>query len=75
MSTISDLVNVEELKKREDFVLERGEVSFYCKDCEKIVKTDRLKPNGYTFICKICKWKNIVIWTYEWLKTTYKIKN
>jgi Zn finger protein HypA/HybF involved in hydrogenase expression len=75
MSVISDLVNIEEFEKKDNFVSNRWEVSFYCKDCKKIVETDRLKPNGYIFVCKICKWKNIAIWTEEWLKTHYKIKD
>lgn len=74
MPVISDLVNVEELKERDYFNEERGDVSFYCKDCEKIVETDRPKPNAYIFICKICGGKNVAIWTREWLKTAYKIK-
>jgi len=75
MTVISDLVNVEELKEKDYFIEERGEVSFYCKDCKKIVETDRPKANAYIFICKICSWKNIAIWTKEWLKTAYKIKD
>jgi Zn finger protein HypA/HybF involved in hydrogenase expression len=75
MSIISDLVNIEEFEKKDDFKQERWKVSFYCKDCNKIVETDRLKSNAYIFVCKTCKRKNIVIWTYEWLKTTYKIKD
>jgi hypothetical protein len=74
MSIISDLVNIEEFEKKDNFVNDRWEVSFYCKDCKKLVETSRPKPNGYVFVCKICKWKNIAIWTREWLKTNYKIK-
>ena len=75
MSKFSDLVNIEEFDKREYFSQERWEISFYCKDCKKIVETDRKNPDGYEFICKVCWWKNIAIWTLEWLKTNYKIKD
>lgn len=70
-----DLINIDELwDKRENFVQERGDVSFFCKDCQKIVETDRINPKWYSFKCKLCSWKNIAIWTLEWLKANYKIK-
>jgi Zn finger protein HypA/HybF involved in hydrogenase expression len=74
MSTFSDLVNIEEFDKRDYFSQERWEVSFYCKDCKKIVETNRPDPNWYKFICNICSWTNIAIWTQEGLKSNYKIK-
>ena len=75
MSNFWDLVNIEEFwNKREYFNPERWEVSFYCKDCKKLVEVDRPNPKWYTFICKICNWKNIAIGTEEWLKSNYKIK-
>lgn len=74
MSSFSDLVNIEEFDKRDNFKQDRWEVAFYCKDCRKIVETDRVNPNWYKFTCNICSWTNIVIWTHEWLKTNYKIK-
>lgn len=70
----TDLVNIEEFEKRENFNMERWDVSFYCKDCKKLVKTERPNPQWYTFLCKICEWKNIVIGTEEGLKSNYKIK-
>ena len=75
MSNFWDLVNIEEFwDKREDFNLERWDVSFYCKDCEELVETDRPNPKGFKFVCKKCQGENIVIWTLEWLKANYKIK-
>ncbi len=75
MSDYSDLINVEDLwDKREDFDPERGDVSFYCKDCECIVETERKNPRGYKFTCKKCSGKNIAIGTEKWLKTNYRIK-
>ncbi len=71
----NDLVNIDEFwQKKEEFKEERWDVAFYCKDCRKIVQTDRPNPNGYKFICKECGWLNIAIWTLEWLKSNYKIK-
>ncbi|MDD3646509.1 MAG: hypothetical protein PHH06_03800 [Candidatus Gracilibacteria bacterium] len=76
MSNFGDLVNIEEFgDKRENFNPERGDVAFYCKDCEAIVEVDRPNPKGYTFVCKKCKGKNIAIGTEEGLKTNYRIKN
>ncbi len=74
MSTYWDLVNIEEFDKKDYFKEERWSVSFYCKDCKKLVETDRPNKKWYTFICKECKWENIAIWTEEWLKTNYRIK-
>jgi len=70
----SDLINIDEFKKRETFSEERWDISFYCKDCKKIVETNRETPKWYVFLCKECSWKNISLWTCEWLKSNYKIK-
>lgn len=71
----NDLVNIDEFwQKKEEFKEERWDVAFYCKDCRKIVQTDRPNPNGYKFVCNECGWANIAIWTLEWLKSNYKIK-
>lgn len=75
MSNYWWLINVEELAdKRDYFVEERWEVSFYCKDCKQIVETHRPNPQWFTFVCKKCESENISIWTQEWLKTNYRIK-
>lgn len=75
MSDYSDLVNIEEFwEKRENFNLERGEVSFYCKDCAAIVETERKNPQGYKFECKVCSGNNIAIGTASGLKENYRIK-
>ncbi len=73
MSLFWDLVNIEEFDKRDYFPEERWEVAFYCKDCKKIVETDRPDKNGYVFICKNCEGKNIAIWTEAGLKSNYKL--
>lgn len=74
MSNFWDLINIDEIEKRKTFIQDRWNVTFYCKDCQSIVETDRPKSNWYTFICKKCKSKNISIWTEEWIKEKYKIK-
>ncbi len=75
MSIFSDLVNIEEFDKKDYFSQDRWEISFYCKDCKKIVETTRPNEQWYKFICNNCEWKNIAIWTKEWLITNYKIKS
>jgi len=75
MSNFWDLTNIEEFEKKDTFTEERWKVSFYCKDCQKIVETTRPKTNWYIFVCNECKSKNISVWTLEWLKERYKIKN
>ncbi|MDD4151422.1 MAG: hypothetical protein PHR68_02300 [Candidatus Gracilibacteria bacterium] len=75
MPNYNDLINIEEFgEKKESFTEERGEVSFYCKDCKEIVETERLNPNKYEYKCKKCSGKNIVIGTLEGLKSNYRIK-
>ena len=74
MSNFWDLIKFEEFEKRDNFNEERWDVSFFCKDCRKLVDAGRPNSKWYTFICPECKWKNIAVWTTEWLKTNYKIK-
>ncbi len=73
MSNFSDLINIE-IEKRETFVEDRWDVSFYCKDCKRLVDADRPNAKGYIFVCPICKWQRVVIWTKEGLISNYKIK-
>ncbi len=74
MSNFSDLINIDEIDKRDNFSPDRWEVSFYCKDCKKLVEAERPDARWYVFICPVCKWDRVVIWTYEGLKANYKIK-
>jgi len=75
MSNFGDLVNIEEFwDKREDFSEERWEVTFYCKDCKKIVETTRENPSSFKFFCKECNWENIAVWTEAGIKSKFKIK-
>jgi Zn finger protein HypA/HybF involved in hydrogenase expression len=75
MPNYSDLLNVDDFwEKRINFDEERWDVTFYCKDCEEIVETERPNPNWYIFVCKKCSWKNIAIWTLAWIKENYRIK-
>jgi hypothetical protein len=63
MSNYWDLINIEDLwEKRDTFVEDRWDVSFYCKDCKKMVDTKRLNPKSYNYSCTLCKWKNISLW-------------
>jgi hypothetical protein len=71
----ADLINIDDFwDKRDTFNQERWDVTFFCKDCNKIVETNRPDENWYVFICKICNWKNIAIWTQEWIKSNYRVK-
>ena len=70
----NDLINIEDFEKSDSFNSERWWVAFYSKNCKKIVETKRPDSNWYTFVCNLCKNKNISIWTKEWLITNYKIK-
>ncbi|MDD5769359.1 MAG: hypothetical protein PHE25_00175 [Candidatus Gracilibacteria bacterium] len=72
--TYNDLINIDDFEKRETFNPERGDVAFYCKDCEEIVQTERKNPNGYIFICKKCSGTNVAVGTLAGLKENYRIK-
>lgn len=75
MSNFWDLINIDEYwDKREDFNQDRWNISFYCKDCKSIVDAERETPKGYVFTCTKCQGQNIVVGTYEWLKSNYRIK-
>lgn len=85
MSTsYTDLVNVPSFgKKRENnFNPERGDISFYCRDCRKIVDAINLPPQKigkkmreYLYECPLCHGHNIAIGTLEWLKEHYDRKS
>jgi len=75
MSNFWDLINIDEYwDKREQFNEDRGWIAYYCKDCKKIVEVVKNEKKQFDFICKECEWKEVVIGTYEWLKSNYKIK-
>jgi len=75
MSNFGDLINIDEYwDKRENFNMERWKISFYCKDCKKLVEVNKEDKEKYIYSCLECWEYNIVIWTEEWLKSNYKIK-
>lgn len=75
MAIYNDLLNVDDFwEKKITFEENRWEVSFYCKDCEEIVETERTNPKWYIFKCKKCNSTNISIWTTAWIKENYRIK-
>ena len=68
----SDLVNVSAFgKKREEFIMDRGDVTFHCRDCKKIVAAARLHPNKYDYECPECHGHNISIGTVAGLQDFY----
>ncbi len=72
MASYNDLVNIPTFEKRkEEFSQERGEVTFYGRDCEKNVEAVRLNPNKYIYECPSCKGKNISIGTESSVKEVY----
>ena len=52
---VSDLVNVTSYgKEKITFETERGEVTFFCHECNDIVETNRKNPKRMKFTCKTC---------------------
>ncbi|MBP9811834.1 hypothetical protein KBC86_00515 [Candidatus Gracilibacteria bacterium] len=84
MSTsYTDLVNVPSFgKKRENnFNPERGDISFYCRECRKVIEPIRLEPQKigkqikeYLYECPTCHGKRVAIGTLEGLKEHYDRK-
>jgi len=75
MSNFGDLINIDEYwDKKEKFNNDRWGIAFYCKDCKKIVEPKNNQWKKYEYLCNECDWLNIVIWTFEGLKSNYKIK-
>lgn len=52
---------------------DRGGIVFYCKDCEKIVATDRVGMR-YVYKCKKCKTKNVAFGTEASIKKFFHIE-
>ncbi len=69
----NDLINIPSFgkKKETEFVEDRGDVRFYCRDCGKIVEVTRLHPQKYDYECNECKSKNIAIGTEASIKEVY----
>jgi len=75
MSNFGDLININEYwDKREEFNEDRWGVAYYCKDCKKIVDTKKIEWNKIYFLCNKCEWLEVVIGTFEGLKSNYRIK-
>ena len=47
-------------------------IVFYCKDCEKIVNTDRVGKK-YVYKCKDCGTKNVAFGTDKSIKSFFRI--
>ena len=72
MASYNALVNIPTFEKRkEEFLQERGEIIFFCRDCQKSVEALRLLPEKYLYECPLCKWKNISIGTESSVKEVY----
>ena len=66
MSNFGDVINIDEYgDKRADFKDDRGGISYYCKDCKKIVEVDVVENKKYNYTCTQCTWKDVVIGTFE----------
>lgn len=73
-TSYTDLVNVPSFgKKRENnFNPERGDISFYCRECRKVIEPIRLEPQKigkeikeYLYECPTCHGKRVAIGTLE----------
>ncbi len=51
-----------------------GEILFYCKDCEKIVKTDRC-GRKYVYKCKKCGTKNVAFGTEKSIYSFFRLED
>jgi hypothetical protein len=49
-------------------------VVFYCKDCEKIVPTDRAGKK-YVYVCKMCGTKNVAFGTLKSIQNYFHVED
>lgn len=81
----SDLINVSSFgKRRVNFNAERGQVCFYCHDCETFVAVRKMDPSEakkakhhsrqHAYACEKCKKFNVSFGTEESLREVYEIK-
>ena len=51
---------------------EKSPIIFYCKDCSKIVDTERVGKK-YVYKCKICGTKNVAFGTDKSIKSFFRV--
>lgn len=72
MATYNDLINIPTFdKKKEEFSQERGEIVFYCRDCQKVVVPKQLHPTKHVYECPDCKGRRIAQGTESSVKEFY----
>jgi len=54
---------------------EPTKIVYYCKDCEKIVKAQKITPRKLKFKCQVCQGKNVSFGTEKSIKNHYRIKD
>lgn len=71
-ASYNDLVNIPTFEKRKvEFSSDRGNIAFYCRDCQKNVEAIRLNPEKYLYECPLCSGKNIALGTESSIKEVY----
>ena len=74
-TSYNDLMNIPTFeKKKAEFSPERGDVKFYCRDCQKVVEPTRLHPVKYVYECPECKSRRISMGTEKTLAEFYSKK-
>lgn len=72
----NDLINISTFgKKRENFDPERGELAYYCRDCQKEVSVNILNEDTMEVQCAVCSGKNVSIGTMATLREFYSKKH
>jgi len=49
-------------------------IIFYCKDCEEVVKTEKV-GRKYVYTCKICGTKNVAFGTQKSITNFFHLKD
>ena len=71
----NDLVNISTFgKKRENFDPERGELAYYCRDCEKEVAVEVLDEEAMAVRCAVCSGKKVSMGTSATIREFYAKK-
>lgn len=76
---ISPVLNIDLDEPKEDFGQlygkpeDRGDITFYCKDCNKIVPAEKIGIK-YSYKCKECSSKNVAFGTESSIKKFFHIQ-
>lgn len=61
-------------ENKDDYAGVRGEIVYYCKDCEKLVEPKKHPKRPYLFACSVCNGENVCWGTEQGIKSHFHIR-